>query len=52
MVGGAITHLLDSTYHRDDISCVSVHHEQAGAFATEGYARMNGKIGVAMGTSG
>jgi acetolactate synthase-1/2/3 large subunit len=52
MAGGAITHLLDSTYNRDDISCVSVHHEQAGAFAAEGYARMNGKLGAAMATSG
>jgi acetolactate synthase-1/2/3 large subunit len=52
MVGGAITHLLDATYNREDISCVSVHHEQAGAFAAEGYARMNGKLGVAMATSG
>ncbi|MCE5286381.1 MAG: thiamine pyrophosphate-binding protein [Pelosinus sp.] len=51
-VGGAIVHLLDSTYDRDDINCVSVHHEQAGAFAAEAYARINGKLGVAMATSG
>jgi acetolactate synthase-1/2/3 large subunit len=51
-VGGAIVHLLDSTYDRDDIDCVSVHHEQAGAFAAEAYARVNGKLGVAMATSG
>ncbi len=51
-VGGAITHLLDSTYNRNDIQCVSVHHEQAGAFAAETYARMNGNLGVAMATSG
>ncbi len=51
-IGGAITHLIDSTYGRDDIHCVSVHHEQAGAFAAEAYARMNGKLGVAMATSG
>ncbi|WP_410511007.1 thiamine pyrophosphate-binding protein [Paenibacillus sp. BR2-3] len=52
MVGGAITHLLDSTYDRKDIHCVSVHHEQAAAFAAEGYARINGNLGVAMATSG
>lgn len=52
LTGGAITHLLDSTYGRDDIECVSVHHEQAGAFAAEGYARMNSNLGVAMATSG
>ncbi len=51
-IGGAITHLIDSTYGRKDIECVSVHHEQAGAFAAEAYARMNGKLGVAMATSG
>jgi acetolactate synthase-1/2/3 large subunit len=51
-IGGAITHLIDSTYDRTDIHCVSVHHEQTGAFAAEAYARMNGKLGVAMATSG
>ena len=51
-IGGAITHLIDSTVDRDDIACVSVHHEQSGAFAAEAYARMNGRLGVAMATSG
>ncbi len=52
MIGGAIAHLLDSTYDRQDIECVSVHHEQSAAFAAEGYARVNGRLGVAMATSG
>ena len=52
VIGGAITHLVDSTYDRDDIQCVSVHHEQSAAFAAEAYARINGKLGVAMATSG
>lgn len=51
-IGGAITHLLDSTVDRDDVECVSVHHEQSGAFAAEAYARINGRLGVAMATSG
>ncbi|UFS71310.1 thiamine pyrophosphate-binding protein [Geomonas sp. RF6] len=51
-VGGAITHLLDSASYRHEISCVSVHHEQSGAFAAEAYARINGSLGVAMATSG
>ncbi|NQX60255.1 thiamine pyrophosphate-binding protein [Paenibacillus qinlingensis] len=51
-IGGAIAHLLDSVYLRDDIHCISVRHEQAGAFAAEAYARLNGKLGVAMATSG
>ncbi|MDO8804025.1 MAG: thiamine pyrophosphate-binding protein [Elusimicrobiota bacterium] len=52
MIGGMITHLLDSAHGRKDIRCVSMHHEQAAAFAAEGYARMNGRLGVAMATSG
>lgn len=51
-IGGAITHLIDSTIDHDDIQCISVHHEQAGAFAAEVYARINGTLGVAMATSG
>ncbi|CAH1208473.1 Acetolactate synthase isozyme 2 large subunit [Paenibacillus allorhizoplanae] len=51
-IGGAIAHLLDSVYLRDDIHCISVRHEQAAAFAAEAYARLNGKLGVAMATSG
>lgn len=51
-IGGAIAHLLDSTVDRDDIHCVSVHHEQTGSFAAEAYARINGRLGVAMATSG
>jgi acetolactate synthase-1/2/3 large subunit len=51
-IGGAITHLIDSTVDRKDIRCISVHHEQSGAFAAEAYARMNGRLGVAMATSG
>ena len=52
IIGGAIAHLLDSTYDRKDICCVSVHHEQAGAFAAEGAGRFTGNLGVAMATSG
>lgn len=50
-IGGAITHLIDSVYHRKDIACVSVHHEQSAAFAAEAYGRLKG-LGVAMATSG
>lgn len=52
LIGGAITHLLDSVYGRDDMRCISVHHEQSAAFAAEAYARINGNLGVAMATSG
>ena len=46
--GGSITHLLDSLYERKDIKTISMHHEQAAAFAAEGYSRSRGNIGVAM----
>lgn len=52
VIGGAITHLVDSTIDQQSIRCVTVHHEQAAAFAAEGYARMKGQIGVALATSG
>jgi acetolactate synthase I/II/III large subunit len=50
--GGAITHLLDSIYKKKNITAVSMHHEQAAAFAAEGYSRASGNIGIAMATSG
>ena len=34
-ISGAITHLIDATVDRDDVECVSVHHEQSGTFAAE-----------------
>lgn len=52
VIGGMTTHLLDSIAKREDMTCVTVHHEQAGAFAAEGYARVNGYLGVTMATSG
>lgn len=52
MSGGMITHLLDSIHLLGKTRIVSVHHEQAAAFAAEGWARMTGVPGVAMATSG
>lgn len=52
VIGGAITHLIDSTIDCENVLCVTMHHEQGAAFAAEGYARSNGKLGVAMATSG
>jgi acetolactate synthase-1/2/3 large subunit len=54
LVGGMITHLLDSFAESGQFNIVSMHHEQAAAFAAEGVARQTkGKtIAVAMGTSG
>lgn len=52
VVGGMITHLVDSLNRQGKIQIVSVHHEQAAAFAAEAVARMTGVPGVAMATSG
>ena len=52
MSGGMITHLLDSIHLYGKTRIVSTHHEQAAAFAAEGYGRMTGVPGVAMATSG
>lgn len=50
--GGMITHLLDAIHRAGKTQLVSVHHEQAAAFAAEGHARMTGIPGVALATSG
>jgi acetolactate synthase I/II/III large subunit len=52
LCGGALAHMLNSLYGRNDIRTVSMHHEMAAAIAAEGYARVSGTIGVAMATSG
>ncbi|MVB10028.1 3D-(3,5/4)-trihydroxycyclohexane-1,2-dione hydrolase [Caprobacter fermentans] len=50
--GGAVTHLIDSLYRTPGIRLIGCCHEQAAAFAAEGYARRKGAPGVAMATSG
>jgi acetolactate synthase-1/2/3 large subunit len=50
--GGMITHLLDSLCVQKQVEAVSVHHEQAAAFAADACGRMTGVPGVAMATSG
>ncbi len=50
--GGMIAHLLDSFSRHKKLNVISVHHEQSGAFAAEGFARYSGKPAVALGTSG
>ena len=50
--GGALAHLLDSLYGRNDISVISMHHEMAASIAAEGYSRAGENMGVAMATSG
>ena len=51
--GGAIMPVYDALYdYRDRLNHILVRHEQAAAHATEGYARVSGKTGVCIVTSG
>lgn len=52
VIGGMITHLVDSAYRHDQLKLVSTHHEQAAAFAADATGRITGIPGVAMATSG
>ncbi|MGH9552119.1 MAG: thiamine pyrophosphate-binding protein, partial [Terriglobales bacterium] len=52
VAGGMITRLVDSIYTQGEIKLVSMHHEQAAAFAAEVSGRMTRVPGVAMATSG
>lgn len=51
-VGGAIAHLYDSLDKIEEIEIVNTIHEQSAGFAAEAYARVTGKTGVAIATSG
>jgi len=50
--GGMITHLLDSLNQYTKIDIITMHHEQAAAFAADAYGRVTGLPGVALATSG
>ncbi len=51
--GGAIMPVYDELYkYQDRIHHVLTRHEQGAAHAAQGYARISGKVGVAMATSG
>jgi len=50
--GGMITRIIDEMHRQGGINIVSMHHEQAAAFAAEAYARIKNKPGIAMATSG
>lgn len=54
LIGGMLTHLVDSLSEQGIVKVVSMHHEQAAAFAAEGVVRHRQKksLSVAMGTSG
>ncbi|WP_047552109.1 biosynthetic-type acetolactate synthase large subunit [Psychroserpens sp. Hel_I_66] len=51
--GGAIMPVYDELYkYRNKIHHVLTRHEQGATHAAQGYARISGKVGVAMATSG
>ena len=51
--GGAIMPVYDEIYkYKDKIQHVLTRHEQGAAHAAQGYARVTGKVGVAIATSG
>ena len=51
--GGAIMPTYDALYdHKDNMHHILVRHEQAAVHAAQGYARVSGKVGCAIVTSG
>ncbi|HET8708412.1 MAG TPA: acetolactate synthase 3 large subunit, partial [Pseudomonadales bacterium] len=50
--GGAVLHIYDALFQQKDISHILVRHEQAATHMADGYARVTGKAGVVLVTSG
>jgi len=50
--GGCIVHLIDSLDRHPTLKYTPCQNEQGAAIAAEAYARVSGKLGVAMATSG
>ena len=51
-IGGAVAHIYDSISKNPNLEIINGIHEQGSAFAAEGYARVTGKSGVVIATSG
>ncbi len=52
IIGGAIMPIYDCLYQADQIKHITTAHEQGAIHAADGYARVTGKAGVCMSTSG
>lgn len=52
VTGGGAMHLNDSLGHKEGLTCIYNHHEQACAIAAEAYARYTGNIAAVCVTSG
>ena len=50
--GGKVIPLFDEFHDERDVRLIMPRHEQGGAHAAEGYARVTGKVGVVIATSG
>ena len=50
--GGAVLHIYDALFQRGGVEHILVRHEQAATHAADAYARVTGKPGVALVTSG
>jgi len=50
--GGSVLHIYDALYRHKTIEHFLVRHEQAAAHMADGYARVTGKVGVVLATSG
>lgn len=52
MSGGAAVHLFDSAERHPAVTPIFSQHEQSSAISADGYARLTGRLGVAITTSG
>lgn len=52
VTGRGILYLSDAVARHKEVKSISVHHEQAGAFAAVAYAQCNDKIGVCLVSTG
>lgn len=52
MIGGMTVRIIDAIYRHGGIKIISMHHEQAAAFAACGWAQVKHVPGVALATSG
>ena len=50
--GGAVLHIYDEIYKQDAVKHILVRHEQGATHMADGYARVTGKPGVVLVTSG
>jgi acetolactate synthase-1/2/3 large subunit len=50
--GGAVLHIYDAIHNQSDVKHILVRHEQAATHMADAYARVSGKAGVVLVTSG